>query len=184
MPCVMPWRGGSTVMSFRRLLALNAAVLMAAMACGWAVSERPSRDIFDAGSRVSSDVRIWSTAAYVLSRNLLVVGLLVAGASTLGALTLATLAVNGYRLGFGFGTVYLASRERALWLLAYLPFEFGGLLLASTAAMMLSCQLCLSLLFGHEVRAGGAWKALAVAVGMLVIAAVIEGVAARTIAGF
>lgn len=161
------------------MLGLNAIVLTGAILFGVSLAEPPSPGSFAPGAGPApASAELWAAAAFLFSRNMMVVGVLLLGACTFGILTLMTLGWNGYHLGFGLGTLHMASPERAMWVLLYVPIEFTALLIASTAAMELSRHLFCSLVCGHDFRPR-VWEALGAAACMLAAAAVMEVVAAR-----
>lgn len=169
---------------FRWALMLSAMVLAGAFLLGLSLARPAAPAPAPAGTTAVAGPAtpgFWSGAAFVFSRNIMVAGALLLGACTFGLLTLATVAWNGYQLGFGLGALHMASPERAMWVLLYVPIEFGALLVAASAALELSRQLWLSLLCGHEFRPR-VWGALALAAGMFAMAAILEAVAARAIA--
>ena len=169
--------------AFRRALTLNTLVLAGAMLCGLSFSEPPAAAAPAAAPAAVPERApgLVSGAVFVFSRNMIVVGALLLGVCTFGPLTVMTVAWNGYQLGFGFGTLQLASPERAMWVGLYVPIEFGALLIASSAALELSRQLWLTLFHGRDFRPR-VGTALALSAVMLAIAAVVEALAARAIA--
>lgn len=167
--------------AFRRALTLNTLVLAGAIACGLSFSDPPAAGPAAVTAAPTRTPGLLSGAAFVFSRNLMVVGALLLGACTFGLLTVMTVAWNGYQLGFGFGSLHLASPERAMWVGLYVPIEFGALLIASSAALELSRHLWLTLFHGRDFRPR-VGTALALSAAMLAIAAVVEAIAARAIA--
>ncbi len=165
-----------------RLMALNVIVMVAAIGTGWVsgtASPSIRRTNVPAAAGESHDFA--QDAAHIIQGNLRVVATLLIGACTGGLLTVAVLVWNGYQLGFGLAVLTRSAFEDLHLLMRYLPFEFAGLWLASSASMSLSMTIGLLLFAGERTSPRSAMWMVTASLCLLVIAGLIEAGVKRQI---
>ena len=113
-------------------------------------------------------------ALRILGGNLRVVAALLAGACTLGLFTLMDLLWNAFVLGFGLSTLTRGTPAAIPLVIRYVPLEFSAFVLAASAAEHLSFMVLRCLAAGEAPRYTSVIIALAVALGLLCAAAIIE----------
>ena len=158
------------------LLACNAALVSFVICVGWhAANARHAR------AEVRLDQAARDTAGnirrhvhHIVGGNLRVVATLLAGGCTLGLFTLVHLLWNAFTLGFGLSTLARGSPEAIPLALRYVPLEFSAFVLVASATEHLSFTVLRYLAASETPRFRPATIALAIALGMLVVAAFIE----------
>jgi len=167
------------------LVAYNAALVSLAVCVGWHASSVRSPHFEVRLDRAAHDTPrdIRRQTLHILGGNLRVVATLLAGACTLGLFTLLDLLWNAFVLGFGLSTLARGTPAAIPLAFRYVPLEFSALVLAASAAEHLSFMVLRCLAAGETPRFTSVGVALAVALGMLVAAAVIEADVMQLVAG-
>ena len=167
------------------LVAFNTALVSLAVCVGWhASSVRNSQfevRVDKATIDTAGDMR--RHAVHILDGNLRVVAALLAGACTLGLFTLLDLLWNAFVLGFGLSGLARGTPAAIPLVIRYVLLEFSAFVLTASAAEHLSFMVLRCLAAGDPPRFRSATVALAVALGMLVAAAIIEANVMRLVAG-
>ncbi len=166
------------------LVACNAALVSLAVCVGWHAASARHLQLEVQPDRATHDTAGNSRrqALHILGGNLRVVATLLVGACTLGLFTLLELLWNAFGLGFGLSALARGSPEAIQLVIRYVPLEFSGFVLAASAAEHLSFMVLRCLAAGETPRFTPAAVALAVALGMLVAAAIIEADVTRLVA--
>ena len=167
------------------LVAFNTALVSLAVCVGWHASSVRNGQfearVDSATHDTAGDVR--RHAVHILDGNLRVVATLLAGACTLGLCTLLVLLWNAFVLGFGLSALARGTPAAIPLAISYVPLEFSAFVLTASAAEHLSFMVLRCLASGEPPRFTSAAVALAVALGMLVAAAIIEANVMRLVAG-
>ena len=167
------------------LVAHNAALVSLAVCVGWHASSVRNAQLdvrLDmAGPDSAENVR--QQALAILSGNLRVVATLVAGACTLGLFTLLELLWISVGLGFGLSALARGTPDAIPLVIRYVPLEFLAFVLAARAAEHLSFMVLRCLASGEAPRFTAVTVTLAVAFGMLVVAAIVEAGVTQLVAG-
>ena len=179
------WRFARWSRSMPLLVAYNAALVSLAVCVGWHASSVRSPHFEVRLDRAAHDTPrdIRRQTLHILGGNLRVVARLLAGACTLGLFTLVDLLWNAFVLGFGLSTLARGTPAAIPLAFRYVPLEFSALVLAASAAEYLSFMVLRCLAAGETPRFTSVGVALAVALGMLVAAAVIEADVMQLVAG-
>ena len=158
------------------LVAYNAALVSLAVCVGWHASSVGNAQFEVRQDRAAHDTAgdIRRHTLQILGGNLRVIATLLAGACTLGLLTLLDLLWNAFVLGFGLSALARGTPAPIPLAIRYVPLEFSAFVLAASAAEHLSFMVLRCLAVGERPRFISVFLALAVAVGLLVAAAVIE----------
>ena len=158
------------------LIAHNAVLVSLAVCVGWHASSVRNTQLDvrldTAGHDTAGNVR--RPALHILSGNLRVVATLLAGACTLGLFTMLELVWIAVGLGFGLSALARGTPEAIPLVIRYVPLEFSAFVLAASAAEHLSFMVLRCLAAGEAPRVTSVTVVLAVALGMLVAAAIIE----------
>ena len=166
------------------IVAFNAGCVLLAVCAGWQVSSMQNGQLEVAQDRVASDPAgdMRRHALHILGGNLRVVATLLAGACTLGLFTLLNLGWNAFVLGFGLSALARGTPAAIPLVFRYVPLEFLAFVLAAGAAEHLSFTVLRCLWAGETPRFTSFAVALALALGMLSAAAVIEADVTRLVA--
>lgn len=161
-------------MSFRRsylcALGANGALLAAAAAVGWTVSETRGIELpVDPPEGAGADV-YW----FLVVNNTRVLMSLVAGALTLGIYTSIVLLWNGYSLGVGLASLQRVAPDLLPLAAPHVSLEFTALLLGAAAGWVLLADCVGCLAHDRPVRIRGIACAVAAALVLLLVAAWFE----------
>ena len=165
------------------LVALNATLVSLAVCGGWYASSVRNAQFEVRPESLANDpaVDLRGHALHILGGNLRVVATLLAGVCTLGLFTLLDLLWNAFVLGFGLSALSRGTPAAIPLVIRYVPLEFSAFVLAAGAAEHLSFMVLRCLAAGENPRFTPATVALAIAIGMLVAAALIEADVARLV---
>ena len=167
------------------LITLNTAFVVLAVGVGWHTSCARNGQfevrVDGATNDTAGDMR--RQTVHILDGNVRVMATLLAGACTLGICTLLELLWNAFVLGFGLSALARGTPAAIPLVIRYVPLEFSAFVLTASAAEHLSFMVLRCLVAGEPPRFASATVALAVALGMLVAAAIIEAHVLRLVAG-
>ena len=158
------------------LVAVNAGLVLLTVGVGWHVSTAGNTQITVRPDRPANDTAadMRRHALRILGGNLRVVATLLGGACTLGLFTLLELLWNAFGLGFGLSALARGTPAVLPLVIRYVPLEFSAFVLTASAAEHLSFMVLRCLATGGTPRFASAALTLAMALGMLVVAAIIE----------
>lgn len=159
-----------------RLVAVNIALLAAAIVVGWLVSASRGAVVSPRELLTGSgnEGRFLADAGYILTMNLRVIGTLLVGACTLGLLTLAQVAWLGYSLGYGLSALSRGGEGTIPLVLRYVPFEFLAFVLTASVAQGAVWMTIRCLTARERPKPAGTIVLLATAILLLVVAAALE----------
>ena len=166
------------------LVAFNAGLVSLAVCAGWHASSVRNGQFEVRLDRAANDPAgdMRRHTLHILGGNLRVVATLLAGACTLGLFTLLELVWNAFVLGFGLSALARGTPVAIPLVIRYVPLEFSAFVLAAGAAEHLSFMVLRCLAAGETPRFTSSAVALAMALGMLVAAAIIEADVTRLVA--
>ena len=156
--------------SYLRAIAANGALLAAAIAAGWTVSETRGLELPVEPPSGAGDDIYW----FLVVNNSRVLLMLVAGALTLGVYTFVVLTWNGYSLGFGLASLRRTAPDLLPLAAPHIALEFTALLLGAAAGWVLLSDCIGCLAADRPVRIRGIAAAVAVALLLLLVAAWFE----------
>ena len=167
------------------LVAVNTGLVLFTVGIGWQVSTAGTTpvDVRSQGPVNDTATDMRRHTFRILGGNLQVVTSLLGGAATLGLFTLIELLWNAFGLGFGLSTLARGTPAALPLVIRYVPLEFSAFVLAASAADHLSFMVLRCLATGETPRFTSATLTLAMALGMLVAAAIIEATVVQLVAG-
>ena len=167
------------------LVAFNTTLVLLAVTAGWHASTVRNGQFEVSVLRATTDTAedMHEHTLHILDGNLRVVATLLAGTCTLGLFTLLDLSWNGFVLGFGLSGLARGTPAAIPLVIRYVPLEFSAFVLTASAAQHLSFTVLRCLASGEPPRFTSASVAIALALGMLAAAAVIEADVLRRVAG-
>ncbi len=158
------------------LVVVNAGLVLITVGVGWQVSAAENTPFEVRPHWPTSDpaTAMRRHTLRILGGNLQVVTSLLGGACTLGLFTRLELLSNAFGLGFGLSALARGTPAAIPLVIRYVPLEFSAFVLTASAAEHLSFTVLRCLATGETPRFTSATLALAMALGMLVVAAIIE----------